>query len=72
MADYKMIPVDKETYNRIVALCDAYDLGKRAQGLLVRKLVKADYEKLAAVKLVGAKAMGGQTRRSAPMVVEET
>lgn len=57
MADYKMIPVDEETYNRIVELCDAYEMGKRAQGSLVRKLVKADYEKLAAFKLVGEKAV---------------
>ncbi len=53
MADYKMIPVDTQTYNRILELCDAYDMGKRAQGTLVRKLVKADYEKWAAVKLAG-------------------
>jgi len=53
MADYKNIPVDEETYNRLKELCQAYELGERAQGAMVRKLVKAEHEKLAAVKLVG-------------------
>lgn len=49
---YKNIPVDPETAKRIEALCAAYEMGRRGQGALVRKLVKAEYEKLAAVKLI--------------------
>jgi len=70
MADYKNIPVDEETYNRILELCDAYDLGKRAQGTLVRKLVKADYEKLAAVKLVGKKTAKEPKPKNNPAAIQ--
>jgi hypothetical protein len=52
MADYVNIPVDEETKAMVVALCEAYGLPKRGQGAMVKKLVKADYEKLRAVKLV--------------------
>ena len=53
MADeYKTIPVSVETKARILALCAAYRMSKRAQGALVGKLVDAEYEKLAALKLV--------------------
>ena len=52
MPDYKTIPVDEETHKRIQALCQAYEMGQRGQGALVRKLVNAEYEKLAAVKLI--------------------
>lgn len=54
MPDYKMIPVDKDTDHMIVALCEAYEFGKRAKGAMVKKLVKAEFEKLAAVKLLPA------------------
>lgn len=52
MPDYRMIPVDEDTDQMIVALCEAYEFGKRAKGAMVRKLVRAEYEKLAVVKLV--------------------
>lgn len=58
MADYKMIPVDEETYTWVQELCQAYEMGKRAQGAMVRKLAKAEREKLLEVKLVGPKANG--------------
>ena len=57
MADYKMIPVDLETYNRLKELCRAYEMGERAQGTMVRKLVKAEHEKLAVAKLMGKKSV---------------
>lgn len=49
---YKNIPVDPETAKKIEALCVAYEMGRRGQGALVRKLVKAEYEKLAAVRML--------------------
>ena len=49
---YKNIPVDDETYERIQALCAVYEMGKRAQGALVKKLVNKDYAALAAVNLL--------------------
>ncbi len=50
---YKTIPVDEETKKRIIALCKAYEMsGQRGQGAMVTKLVNAEYNKLAAVKLV--------------------
>ena len=49
---YKMIPVDEETYRKVIVLCKAYEMGERSQGALVRKLVNAEYVKLAEVKLL--------------------
>lgn len=49
---YKTIPVDGETARKLLQLCEAYEMGKRAQGAMVRKLVNAEWEKLAAVKLL--------------------
>ncbi len=43
MPDYKNIPVDTETYQMLLVLCDVYD---RKQGAQVKSLVKADYERL--------------------------
>jgi hypothetical protein len=37
---------------RVVALCEAYEMGNEGQTELIRKLVGDEYEKLAAVKLV--------------------
>ena len=44
---YRTVPVDLETHRMILALCDAYDMGLRAQGALVRRLIKAEYHQLA-------------------------
>lgn len=52
MNGYKTIPVDGETARKIAQLCEAYEMGKRAQGAMVRKLINAEWEKLAAVKLI--------------------
>lgn len=49
---YKNIPVDEETYTKLIALCEAYEMPKRSQGAMVSKLVKAEHEKLAQVKLL--------------------
>ena len=49
---YKSIPIDEETHKRVMTLCQAYEMGERGQGALVRKLVNAEYNKLAAVKLL--------------------
>jgi hypothetical protein len=43
---YRTVPVDFETHRMILALCDAYEMGKRSQGALVRKLVKTEYHRL--------------------------
>lgn len=51
MADYKNIPVDQETYDMLLALCDAYE---RKQGAQVKAMVKTEYEKLGQVKLLPA------------------
>lgn len=53
MSDYKMIPVDEETYKMLTELIATYEMPKRSFGAMVKKLVKADYEKLAPWKLVG-------------------
>ena len=52
MPVYKNIPVDEETHNLLMELCQAYELGKRSQGVMVRKLVKAEHEKLDKAKLL--------------------
>ncbi len=49
---YKTIPVDEETYEMVQKLCVAYEMGKRGQGAMVKKVVKAEYQKLAQVKFV--------------------
>ena len=51
---YKTIPIDEETHKRVMVLCKAYEMGLRSQGALVRKLVNAEYNKLADVKLLPA------------------
>ena len=60
MAEYKNIPIDLETHDMLMALCDAYEFGKRGQGAMVRKLVKAEHEKLAAVKLIPTRKPKGE------------
>ncbi len=49
MADYKKIPVDQETYDMLLVLCEA---NERKQGAQVKALVKAEYEKLEKSKLL--------------------
>jgi hypothetical protein len=49
---YKTIPVDEETYEMVKELCVAYEMGKRAHGAMVKKVVRAEYQKLAQVKLI--------------------
>lgn len=43
---YKMIPVDQQTYLRLLALCEAHGFGQRGQGAMVRKLVNLEFEKI--------------------------
>lgn len=35
---YRTVPVDFETHAMIVAICSAHEMGKRAQGALIRRL----------------------------------
>ncbi len=49
MPDYKNIPVDEETYQMLLALCEAND---RKQGAQVKALVKTEYEKLEAINVL--------------------
>ena len=46
---YKNIPVDPETYDMLVVLCEAYE---RKQGAQVKALVRVEYEKLDKAKLL--------------------
>lgn len=46
MPEYKTIPVDEETHSWLMELCQAYEMGRRSQGAMVRKLVRAEREKL--------------------------
>ena len=39
---YKMIPVDFETYQDVMHLCEVRGLNRRSQGALVKSLVKAE------------------------------
>jgi hypothetical protein len=43
---YKMIPVDQQTHERLMALCNVYGFGQRGQGAMVRKLVNSEFEKI--------------------------
>jgi hypothetical protein len=43
---YHTIPVDNETYRRILEICQVREMGQRAQGALIRQLVKSEYQKL--------------------------
>lgn len=38
---YKMLPVDFETYEGVLRLCEARGLNKRSQGMVVKSLVRA-------------------------------
>jgi hypothetical protein len=49
---YNNIPVDDETLEMVQALCQAYEMGERAQGALVKKVVRAEYRKLETTKLI--------------------
>jgi hypothetical protein len=42
-AKYKMIPVDEQTYERLISVCQIYG---RKQGAQVKLLVDSEYEKL--------------------------
>jgi len=46
MANYKTIPVDNETYHKLLWLCNKYDLGQRAQGAMVRRLINAEIKRV--------------------------
>jgi len=52
MSKYRNIPVDDETYEMVEALCEAYEMGKRSKGAMIKKLAKAETEKLEKVKLL--------------------
>lgn len=55
MAEYRNIPVDPETYEMVKALGEAYE---RKMGAQVRVMARAEWEKLAAAKLVAANKPG--------------
>lgn len=52
MSKYRNIPVDDETYEMVEALCEAYEMGKRSKGAMIKKLAKAETEKLQNAKLL--------------------
>jgi len=43
---YKMLPVDFETYQGVLRLCEARGLTRRSQGVLVKSLVNAALREL--------------------------
>lgn len=43
-SSYKMVPVDQETYDGLQFLIENYGFPKRSQGVVVKKLVKAEME----------------------------
>ena len=51
---YINVPVDPETKRKLEALCQAYEMGKRGQGAMVRKLVNKEYAELEKYKLLPA------------------
>ena len=56
---YKMIPVDPQTYERLVALCQAQG---RKQGAQVKIWVDGEFEKLPKVEVEAAKEDPGPVR----------
>ncbi len=50
--DYENIPVEPVIKKKILALCKAYGMNERSQGIVVANLVNAEYEKWAAIKLI--------------------
>jgi hypothetical protein len=64
---YKSVPLDEEGYQMLLALCEAYELNKRSQGAMMKKLIKAAYQQLADVKLISPLAnleLPGNNERS--------
>ncbi|PKN91075.1 MAG: hypothetical protein CVU44_20890 [Chloroflexi bacterium HGW-Chloroflexi-6] len=49
---YQTVPVDLETHAMIMAMCEHYVMGKRAQGALVKRVIKPEFEKLLEAGLV--------------------
>jgi len=43
---YRMVPVDMQTFARLMTLCNTYGFGQRGQGAMVRKLVNNEFEKI--------------------------
>lgn len=43
---YHTIPVDSETYRKIREICQVREMGRRAQGALIRQLIKCEYQKI--------------------------
>jgi hypothetical protein len=60
MADYKMVPVDEETYQKIGILAQAKGFGKRGYGAVVRAMTKVEFDKWASVKLLNPATPDGQ------------
>jgi hypothetical protein len=43
---YKMVPVDQETYDGLQILIEKYGFPKRSQGVMVKRLVRAEIENI--------------------------
>lgn len=48
---YKTIPVDLKTHQKLVYIRDFLQLGKRAHGAIVRRLINAEYQKIKELSL---------------------
>lgn len=46
VSPYKMVPVDQETYDGLQTLIENYGFPKRSQGVVVKKLVRAELENI--------------------------
>lgn len=64
MAEYKMIPVDQETYDKLKLLCEKH---QRKQGAQVRELVNIEWEKLNLLKIVPVEEAAVKSEKSARM-----
>lgn len=67
MANYKMIPVDNETHVMLTELIAAYEMPLRSYGAIVKKLAKAEYEKLGVVKLLPSQQRKIDKRSTGPL-----
>ena len=64
MAEYKMIPVDQDTYDKLKLLCEK---NQRKQGAQVRELVNIEWEKLNLLKIVAVEEAAVRSEKPARM-----
>ena len=68
MPVYKNIPVDEETHEMLIVLCE---MNNRKQGAQVKELVKADLLRLKALKMLPRNALEVLSRWDGKKTVQE-